>query len=105
LKDADSKDQNHFAGAPSGVSPEIKEVNSKTPIQFKQIFWTNFKTFPGNLEFKKKDRTRQNNVLKWAKNIRILSSHHVGRLIWSHNSQFVTLKKLHMDLKYFFNFH
>jgi hypothetical protein len=45
-----------------------------------------------------------NKVLKWQNNIRILSSYHVGSRIWNHNSQFVTLKKLHMNLKLNLNF-
>jgi len=40
-----------------------------------------------------------NKVLKWVKIIRILSSYLVGNSIWNHNPQFVTLKKLHMNLK------
>jgi hypothetical protein len=43
LKDADSKDHNHFAGSPL-VFPEIDSVNIKTPI-FSKFFWINFEDF------------------------------------------------------------
>jgi hypothetical protein len=55
LKDADSEDHNHFAGAPL-VFPEIDGVNFKTPI-FSNFF--GFRGFSGYL-LTKMDRTRQN---------------------------------------------
>jgi hypothetical protein len=41
----------------------------------------------------------RNKVLKWVKNIRMLSSYHVGSRIWNPNLQFVTLKSFIEILK------
>jgi hypothetical protein len=40
-----------------------------------------------------------NEMLIKGKNIKILSSYHVGSRIWNHNAQFVTLKKLQRNFE------
>jgi hypothetical protein len=58
LKDADSKDQNHFAGAPP-VFPEIKEKNSKHPYNLSKFFGQISRLFP------------EKKIKKWIELVRI----------------------------------